>query len=110
MAKHEIGIVYKKGSRLFIAVAESLLVNCEKGLVTEVRPNSKYEAVRSISVEDLCEKWDLSLDQFDVLMTGYLSPSNTDVRSRPRGSRRDKKDDDEYWRRHRTGRIARPKL
>ena len=110
MAKHEIGIVYQKNSRYFIAVGEMTLVNCEKGLVTEVRPYTKYDTVRTISVEDLCEKWDITLDQFDVLMSAYLTPESADVKPRPRGSRRKKSSDDEYWRRHRTGRIARPKL
>lgn len=110
MAKHEIGIVYQKSGRLFIAVSDALLVNCKKGLVTEVRPTSKYDTVRSISVEDLCERWELTLEQFDVLMNSYLAPVNIETKSRPRGSRRTKSADEEYWRRHRTGRIARPKL
>ena len=110
MAKHEIGIVYRNGNRLFIAVTDSLLVNCKKGIVTEVRPYTRYDVVRSISVEELCEDWELSMDQFDVAMGAYLNPTNIEIKSRPRGARRPKVDDEEYWKRHRTGRIARPKL
>jgi len=111
MAGFEIGVVYKKGPRYFIAVSDALLVNGNKGLVSEVRPyGANYDTVRSISVEDICDHWDISLDQFDVLMSAYLTPPETEVKARPRGSRRKKDDDDEYWRRHRTGRIARPKL
>lgn len=110
MAKHEIGLVYRKGTKFFIAVSESLLVNGNKGLVTEVRPHNKYDLVRSMTVEELCDEWELNLAQFDALMGGYLSPSDVEVKSRPRGSRRAKSEDDEFWKRHRTGRIARPTL
>jgi len=111
MPGFEIGVVYRKEARHFIAVSDVLLVCCAKGLVTEVKPYGKsYSAVRSISVEELCDRWDLSLEQFDILMAGYLTPPQTTVKARPRGERRKRVDDDEYWRRHRTGRIARPKL
>lgn len=110
MAKHEIGLVYRRNEKFFIAVNETTLVNGEKGLVSEIRPHSKYDLVRNITVEELCEAWDVSLDQFDVLMQGYLSPADVEIKARPRGSRKNKKVDDDYWRRHRTGRITRSKL
>lgn len=111
MPEFEIGVVYRKETRHFIAVSDVLLVSCAKGLVTEVKPYGKsYSAVRSISVEALCDRWDISLDQFDLLMDGYLTPPQTSIKPRPRGERRKKGDDDEYWQRHRTGRISRPKL
>ena len=58
MTTFEIGIVYKKESRLYIAVNSSTLVNAKNCLVTEVRPHTKYKVVRSISVENLCDFFD----------------------------------------------------
>jgi hypothetical protein len=110
MANFEIGLVYRKGPNYFIAVDQSTLVCCALGETSFVRPHSGYDMVRSISVEELCEKWEIELDEFDVLMADYLKPPETDLKTRPRGSKRKKTDDDEYWRRHRTGRIARPSL
>ena len=110
MADFEIGVVYKKNGRFFIAVDPSTLVSCKGGKAVSLRPNTQYSVVRSISVEALCEHWDITLELFDVLMADRLGPPKVMVKTRPRGSRRKKDDDDEYWRRHRTGRIARPKL
>ncbi|MGD9725475.1 MAG: hypothetical protein AB7L09_00430 [Nitrospira sp.] len=110
MTKYEIGLVYEKDGHYWIATSETVLVNGEGGDITELRPSTKYDLVRSISVEELCEAWSLSLEQFDGLMSSYLAPSAAEVKSRPRGTRRPKSDDDEFWRRHRTGRIDRTTL
>jgi hypothetical protein len=106
MVEFEIGVVYKKHSKHFIAVATSTLVSCKGGNLYEVKPSTRYKAVRSISVEDLCESWNVSLRQFDTMMADYLKPQG-ELKTRPRGPRVSKGDDEEYWRRHRTGRIAR---
>ena len=110
MVKFEIGVVYQKSARYYIAVSENTLVTCRDGSMVEVRPTTKYDVVRTLSVEKLCEHWDIDLFQFDHLMKAFLAPSAESVKTRPRGTRRKKDDDSEYWRRHRTGRIARPKL
>jgi len=110
MAEFEIGVVYQKDTRYFIAVDDRTLVTCKNGSLMSVRPHTDYHLVRSISVEDLCVHWGVDLDTFDRLMEGQLAPPQTEIKTRPRGSRRKRSDDDEYWRRHRTGRIARPTL
>lgn len=110
MANYEIGVVYEKGPRRFIAVDSRTLVSCAGGRVSKVQPQTQYSAVRSISVEKLCERWEIDLDTFDFLMADYLAPPATVAKTRPRGSRRKKDEDEEYWRRHRTGRITRPSV
>jgi len=110
MPKFEVGVVYKKGSRLFIATDPSSLVSCRGGQANKIRPTTDYSPIRSISVEAICERWELSLDQFDELMAGQISTPQTIIKTRPRGARRKKTDDDEYWREHRTGRLVRSKL
>lgn len=110
MTKHEVGIVYQKNHRLFIAVDEALLVTGEGGVITEVRPTSKYATVRSISVEELCGKWGINMSQFDALMGNYLTPTKTGVRARAKGPKRPKPDEEEFWRQHRTIKINQPSL
>ena len=110
MPGFEIGVVYKKGSKYFIAVDAKTLVTCGKGRAAEVRPSTRYDMVRKISVDDLCGHWGITLDQFDVLMCSYIAPSQETAKPRPRGSRRPREADEELWRRHRTGRIAKSRL
>jgi hypothetical protein len=109
MVEFEIGLVYQKGNRLFIAIDPSTLVSFRGGAAAKIRPNTQYGAVRSCSVEKLCEQWEITLDEFDAEMSQYLFPQQT-TKTRPRGQRRTKGKERDYWRRHRTGRIARPKL
>jgi len=106
MVEFEIGVVYKKHSKYFIAVDTSMLVSCRGGNLYEVKPSTRYKAIRSISVEDICESWGVSLGQFDTMMADYLKPQG-ELKTRPRGPRVGKDDEEEYWRSHRTGRIAR---
>lgn len=110
MASYEIGLVYQKGSKYFIAVGEKSLVSYHGGVKLTIQPHSQYNTVRSISVEKLCEIWGIELEEFDLLMAEHLTPPQESLKTRPRGSRRKKTDDEDYWKRHRTGRIARPQL
>jgi len=110
VAEFEIGVVYQKANRLFIAIEPSTLISCRGGTMTRVKPVSRYSPVRTISVEVLCERWGIGLDEFDAMMSTELAPPKTATKTRPRGSRRSKDADDDYWRLYRTGRIARPKL
>ena len=130
MVDFEIGVVYHKDSRFYIAVDGSTLVSCKGGKVVKKKtvtkkrltckskggkvvkrsPTTPYNVLRSISVESLCERWGITLDQFDAMMADHLSPSTENIKPRPRGTRRCKDADDLYWRRYRTGRIARLSL
>ena len=110
MAEFEIGIVYKKGGNYFLAVSPNSLITVKDGDVTEIRPHKQYETARSMTVEALCDRWGIELEEFDRVAGNYLAPAQDDIKTRPRGMRRDKKNEDEIWRRVRTGRIARPRL
>jgi hypothetical protein len=109
MAEFEIGIIYQKGNRLFIASSPSTLLGYKRDSVVRVRPHSFYRPVRSASVEDICRNWKIDLDEFDCLMTEHMEQPQM-VKTRPRGQRKKASDEEDYWRRHRTGRIARPRL
>lgn len=110
MTDFEIGVVYEKANRLFIAIKPSTLVSCRGGKAIQVKPVSRYSPVRTISVEELCDRWGISLNEFDNLMSTELAAPKTPDKTRPRGSRRTKNADDAYWQHLRTGRILHSRL
>jgi hypothetical protein len=101
----EIGVVYRKNSRYYLAVSERTLITFKNGEVQEIRPYARYDVVRSISVEELCQKWGISLDHLDGVTAKYLAPSAEGVKPRPRGSRRQRAADELAWRCLRTIRL-----
>jgi hypothetical protein len=106
----EIGVVYRKAGKLFLAVSAREVITIKNGRTIKIRPHVPYDAVRSISVEELCEAWGIELDEFDRVTNAYLAPVQTGLKTRPRGERRNTQAEEDLWRRVRTGRIARPRL
>ncbi len=105
-ALFEIGVVYRKANRLFLAVDERTLVTFKGGEPQEVRPTARYDVVRTISCEDLCQRWEISLDRLDEITAKYLQPAAEGLKTRPRGSRRPRVVDEQAWRSLRTIRLA----
>lgn len=103
----EIGVVYKKNGRHFLAVSNKTLITFAKGEMQEVRPYAKYEVVRSISVDELCQQWGVPLDQLDKVTASFLAPATEGLKTRPRGSRRRKVADEFAWRNLRLTRLSR---
>lgn len=101
----EIGVVYRKGTRMFLAVSDRTLITLDRGEVQEIRPTTRYDAVRSISVQELCGLWGITLDRLDETVMQYLAPSQERVKTRPRGSRRQRAADELKWRSRRTVRL-----
>lgn len=101
----EIGVVYRKNSRYYLAVSERTLITFKGGELQEIRPYARYDVVRSISVEELCGKWGISLDELDGVTARYLAPAPEGVKPRPRGSRRQRAADELAWRCLRTIRL-----
>jgi len=104
-ASFEIGVVYRKGTRLFLAVTNKILISFKNSEVFEVKPNQRYESVRSISVEELCKRWGIVLSALDKITTSYLAPPPETLKTRPRGSRRRRAADEDAWRQLRTIRV-----
>jgi hypothetical protein len=102
----EIGVVYRKNSRLYLAVSERNLITFRNARVVEVKPHARYEVVRSISVEELCRRWGITIDALDRSTTHYLAPSPEGIKPRPRGSRRQRVADEFAWRSLRLIRVA----
>jgi hypothetical protein len=105
MTLFEIGVVYRKQGRMFLAVSENTLVSFKNGEMQEVRPHARYDAVRSVSCEDLCAQWGITIDRLDEITARFLAPSTEGVKPRPRGSRRERAADDQAWREMRTIRL-----
>lgn len=105
-ASFEIGVVYKKGGRHFLAVTNKELITFNKDKeLQEVRPYAKYEVVRSISVEELCSLWGITLAELDKATLKYLAPSSEGLKTRPRGSRRQRIADEHAWKALRMTRL-----
>ncbi len=104
-ALFEIGVVYRKGSRCFLAVSDRMLITIKGDEVQEIRPTSRYDVVRSISVQELCAMWGITLEHLDATVVRYLAPSQEAIKTRPRGSRRQRALDELRWRSQRLVRL-----
>lgn len=102
---YEIGVVYRKSGKLYLAVTEKTLISFKDGEMQEVRPQARYEMVRSISCEDLVARWGITLDRLDEVTAAYLAPATEGLKTRPRGSRRQRAADEMAWRDLRTIRL-----
>lgn len=108
MQNFEVGIVYQRNCRYYLSVTPSTLVTFKNGKIVEVRPYSAYAPVRTISVDELCQRWEITLDRLDEMTAQYLPVPQGSVKPAPRGSRRDRKNDEAVWRDLRSGRVSRP--
>lgn len=102
----EIGVVYRKNGRLYLAVSERDLITFKNGRVVEVKPYNKYEVVRSISVDELCKRWGITIEQLDRETAKFLAPSPEGIKPRPRGSRRQRVADEYAWKTLRLIKVA----
>lgn len=76
----EIGVVYKKNSRYYLAVSERLLVSLRNNKLVEIKPYVRYNVVRQMSVEELCRRWKISLAQIDQISRNYFAPSPAGIK------------------------------
>ena len=102
----EIGVVYRKNSRLYLAVSERNLITFRSGRMLEVKPYAKYEVVRSIPVDELCARWGITIEHLDKSTAHYLAPSPEGIKPRPRGSRRQRIADEFAWKSLRLIKVA----
>jgi len=80
----EMGVVYRDGERLFLAVASDLLLGYEGKGWYEERPTIRYQAIRNLSVSDLCEHWELASRELDEKLRSYFKPQILSHRRRAR--------------------------
>lgn len=103
----EVGVVYRKNSRYYLAVSDRELIAFHQGRLVEVRPYFKYDAVRGVPVEELCKRWGVSSSDLDEVTRSYFAPSPDGIKPVPGLSRRKRSVEDEVWRRRRTISLAR---
>lgn len=101
----EIGVVYRKNNKHYLAVTNRILISFKDGEHHEVKPNQRYDSVRSISVDELCRDWGITLKDLDEITKSYLAPPPEVLKTRPRGSRKRRAADEDAWRALRTIRI-----
>ena len=88
---YEIGMTYVKSSKVYLAVSDVLLVTWKNGGLVEIKPYSKYDIAREITVKQICRKWKITVEQLDEETRGYFTPYNCKD-SRPSGKRRQPSD------------------
>lgn len=70
----EIGEVYEKNGRFFLAVSPTTVVTCINGEFKEINPYSRYEPYRGFGVSKLAEKWGIEVSALDELSKKYFTP------------------------------------
>ena len=71
----EIGFVYRRKDRFYLAVSDTVLLSVANGRFHETRPNTRYEVIRNISVERLCQQWGVTSEELDRATAKFLTPS-----------------------------------
>ena len=111
----EIGVAYRSTNhRLWLAVGERELIRIRPGphgttATEECRPYKAdcYDVVRGISVEELCKRWGVAIEDLDRETARRFTPSPAGIKPRPRGSRKQRAEVEEAWRELRTFRESR---
>ena len=107
----EIGCVYRKGSRHYLAVDEAEVIGWasrSNRLVRLYVGDDQYIKVKAISLDELCDKMHCTLEQLDAFVRPFFAPRLVGRKSlRPRSTPRERKHEIEEWREIRTARIRR---
>lgn len=109
----EIGVAYKnKYGRYYIAVDKDVLVTFVGGDVVECgNLAGRYSVVRNISVEKLCNLWEITLDHLDEMSNSYFAPQRVEHSRRRLPDKYSAKDDykqetiNKLWALHRTHKV-----
>jgi hypothetical protein len=102
----EVGLVYRKNSRYFLAVTDRQLISFKAGELVVVRPYARYPVVRQVPVQDLCERWEVTSKEIDAATKGFFVPSQEGIKTRVTGGRTPRFKEDDMWRLRRTIRLA----
>lgn len=107
----EVGVVYRHHAHgaLWLAVDPKVLFSLHHGAPVELRPYvlGRYEAQRSITVEELCRRWRIEELELDRALRRWLTPDPRGIKPRPRGSRTEAAADVTHTLVMRTHRITR---
>lgn len=83
----EVGMVYTRGDRVFLALDDDVLLNGRGGSPRRVSRRASDRVSRGISVDDLCQRWAVTVEQLDAWAREHLRRP-TPKRTRGRGARR----------------------
>lgn len=76
VADYEVGMTYTKNGKYYLAVGDKTLVTVKEGEFQEVQPYSRYEPVRSLSVDSLCALWEIGVERLDEVSQRYFTPAD----------------------------------
>lgn len=85
----EIGMVYQQNKTFYLAIAKHKLIHFSKKIKTTY-PQTRlgFRAHPRLSVDELCQKWNLSISELDEITLQFLKPSQTGIKTAPAGSRK----------------------
>lgn len=107
----EVGAIYKRGKKLYLAVDSRLLISFVGGTLEERKARGSFEIQRTLSVELLLRAWSITTDELDRVTVLYLRPAdyrNVGKRQRRTARRGDADDEFEIFRSIRTFRFQNP--
>jgi len=113
-ADFEIGVVYRnRYDRCFLAVDKRSLITFVHDVIVECdEPNTKFNVVRTMSVEKLCHAWGITLDRLDQMSAEYFAPVRNDRVKRRLPDKFSSKENysqdmiNNMWAKRRTHRVA----
>lgn len=110
MGKFEIGLIYRKDSVFYLSIEEHRLVTFKKGecIRTYSKENKvdNFEAVRGMTVEDLCQKWKLDINDFDKKLAPFFSPTPEGLKPRSGNKRKARVENDFISQKMRTVKLS----
>lgn len=81
----DIGVVYRRGQRLLLALGKRLLVGSQDGELSTYRPRRTDRTAKGITVEALCRSWGVEVSKLDALAREHMPrPEPRRRRTRPR--------------------------
>jgi hypothetical protein len=103
----EIGVVYRQKRTLYLAITKHKLIHYSTRIKTTC-PQSRagFQAFPRLSVDELCQKWNIPIGKLDEITLQFLQPSQSGIKTAPAGSRKAAAEREFQGRQMRLTRIA----
>ena len=76
---YDIGMVYKKGGRFYLAIDSKKLLTFMKGRPVLCRGRKALQKEHGMSVGELCHEWNIGVTLLDKVVDKYLLQKNVSL-------------------------------